>query len=167
MTATALTARRSEEAARRIRAVFSSYRGEQLSLRAAALTYVSIFSLVPLAVVGLVLLKELGQEAFERRMEHLILRLLSPGLAESTLTTLRSILSEASAKVAGTVGFIALVVAAVPLIKMLDTALNEIWNVRENRPWPVRILVWLAALVAIPLLLTTAVSANTALRRFL
>ena len=167
MTATALTARRSEEAARRIRAVFSSYRGEQLSLRAAALTYVSIFSLVPLAVVGLVLLKELGQEAFERRMEHLILRLLSPGLAESTLTTLRSSLSEASAQVAGTVGFIALVVAAVPLIKMLDTALNEIWNVRENRPWPVRILVWLAALVAIPLLLTTAVSANTALRRFL
>ena len=167
MTATALTARRSEEAARRIRAVFSSYRGEQLSLRAAALTYVSIFSLVPLAVVGLVLLKELGQEAFERRMEHLILRLLSPGLAESTLTTLRSILSEASAKVAGTVGFVALVISAVPLIKMLDTALNEIWNVRENRPWPVRILVWLAALVAIPLLLTTAVSANTALRRFL
>ena len=155
------------EPARRIRAVFSGYRGEQLGLRAAALTYISIFSLVPLALVGLVLLRELGEESFERRMEHLVLRLLSPGLAESTLATLRGILTDASARVAGGIGFVVLVVSAIPLIRMLDHALNEIWNVRENRPWAVRILVWLAALVAIPLLLGTAVSANTLLRRFL
>jgi len=167
VTATALTTRRSGEAARRIRAVFSGYRGEQLGLRAAALTYISIFSLVPLAVIGLVLLREIGEEAFERRMEHLVLRLLSPGLAESALTMLRGILTDASAKVAGSVGFVALVFSAVPLIRMLDHALNEVWNVRENRPWPVRVLVWLAAMIAMPLLLATAVSANTALRRFL
>jgi membrane protein len=167
VTAAALTARKSGEGARRIRAVFSGYRGEQLGLRAAALTYISIFSLVPLAVVGLVLLRELTEETFERRMEQLVLRLLSPGLAESTLATLRGILTDASARVAGTVGFAALVVSAVPLIRMLDHALNEVWNVRENRPWPVRVLVWLAALIAIPLLLATVVSANSALRRLL
>src|SRR5262245_16788297 len=120
VTAAALTPRTSGEAARRIRAVFSGYRGENLGLRAAALTYITIFSLVPLAVVGLVLLRALGEEAFERRMEQLVLRLLSPGLAESTLATLRGILTDASVKVAGGVGFIALVVAAVPLIRMLD-----------------------------------------------
>ncbi|HVP59962.1 MAG TPA: YhjD/YihY/BrkB family envelope integrity protein [Myxococcaceae bacterium] len=167
VTAAALTTRGSGEAARRIRAVFSGYRGEQLGLRAAALTYISIFSLVPLAVVGLVLLRQLGEESFERRMEHLVLRLLSPGLAESALATLRGILTDASAKVAGGLGFAALVLAAIPLIRMLDHALNEVWNVRENRPWPVRILVWLAALIAVPLLLGTAISANTLLRRLL
>jgi len=167
VTAAALTTRGSGEAARRIRAVFSGYRGEQLGLRAAALTYISIFSLVPLAVVGLVLLRQLGEESFERRMEHLVLRLLSPGLAESALATLRGILTDASAKVAGGLGFAALVLAAIPLIRMLDHALNEVWNVRENRPWAVRILVWLAALVAVPLLLGTAVSANSLLRRLL
>ena len=165
MTTAALAPRRTAEAARRIRAVFSGYRGEHLGLRAAALTYISTFSLVPLAVVGLVLLRGLGEEAFEQRMEHLVLRLLSPGLAESTLTTLRGILTDASARVAGGVGFVALVIAAVPLIRMLDHALNEVWNVRENRPWAVRILVWLAALVAVPLLLGTAISFNTLLRR--
>jgi membrane protein len=167
VTAAALTTRRSGDAARRIRAVFSGYRGEQLSLRAAALTYVSIFSLVPLAVVGLILLRELGEETFERRMEHLILRLLAPGLAESALATLRGILTDASARVAGGLGFAALVLSAIPLIQMLDHALNEVWNVRENRPWAVRILVWLAALIAVPLLLGTAISANSVLRRFL
>jgi membrane protein len=167
VTTAALAPRRSAEAARRIRAVFSGYRGEYLGLRAAALTYISIFSLVPLAVVGLVLLRELGEESFERRMEQLVLRLLSPGLAESALGTLRGILTDASARVAGGVGFAALVIAAIPLIRMLDAALNEVWSVRENRPWPVRILVWLAALVAIPLLLGTAVSANSLLRRLL
>jgi len=96
-----------------------------------------------------------------------VLRLLSPGLAESTLATLRGILTDASARVAGGVGFIALVIAAVPLIKMFDAALNEVWSVRENRPWAVRVLVWLAALITIPLLLGTAVSANSLLRRFL
>ncbi len=167
VTAAALTTRRSGEAARRIRWVFSGYRGEQLSLRAAALTYVSIFSLVPLAVVGLFLLHQLGEETFERRMEVLVLRLLAPGLAESALATLRGILTDASSKVAGGLGFAALVIAAIPLVRMLDHALNEVWNVRENRPWPVRILVWLAALVAVPLLLGTAVSANSMLRRLL
>ncbi|HET6982500.1 MAG TPA: YihY/virulence factor BrkB family protein, partial [Myxococcaceae bacterium] len=167
MTTAALAPRRSAEAARRIRAVFSGYRGEYLGLRAAALTYVSIFSLVPIVVVGLVLLREIAEESFERRLEHLVLRLLAPGLAESTLATLRGILTDASARVAGGVGFIALVIAAVPLIKMLDAALNEVWNVRENRPYAVRILVWLASLVTIPVLLGTAVSANSLLRRFL
>jgi membrane protein len=165
VTAAALTPRRSAEALRRVRAVFSGYRGENLGLRAAALTYISIFSLVPLAVVGLVLLRELGEEAFERRMEGLVLRFLSPGLAESTLATVRGILTDASAKVAGGLGFIALVIAAVPLIRMLDHALNEVWNVRENRPYAVRVLVWLAALISVPLLLGTAVSANSLLRR--
>jgi len=167
VTTAALAPGRSGEAARRIRAVFSGYRGEHLGLRAAALTYVSIFSLVPMAVVGLVLLRELAEESFERRLEHLILRLLSPGLAESTLATLRGILTDASVRVAGGLGFVALVIAAVPLIKMMDAALNEVWNVQENRPWAVRVLVWLAALVTIPVLLGTAVSANSLLRRFL
>ena len=108
MTTATLAPRRTAEAARRIRAVFSGYRGEHLGLRAAGLTYISIFSLVPLAVVGLVLLRGLGEEAFEQRMEHLVLRLLSPGLAESTLATLRGILTDASARVAGGVGFAAL-----------------------------------------------------------
>jgi membrane protein len=167
VTTAALAPRRSAEAARRIRAVFSGYRGEHLGLRAAALTYVSIFSLVPMAVVGLVLLRQLAEESFERRLEHLVLRLLSPGLAESTLTTIRGILTDASARVAGGVGFVALVIAAIPLIKMFDAALNEVWSVRENRPYAVRVLVWLAALITIPLLLGTAVSANSLLRRFL
>lgn len=167
MTAAALTTRRSGEAARRIRAVFSGYRGEHLGLRAAALTYISIFSVVPLVVVGLVLLRNFGEESFERRMEQLVLRILSPGLAESTLATLRGILTEASARVAGSVGFAALVLSGIPLIRNLDASLNEVWNVRENRPWPVRVLVWLAAMIAVPLLLATAVSANSALRRML
>jgi membrane protein len=151
----------------RIRAVFSGYRGENLGLRAAALTYISIFSLIPVAVLGLVLLRAVGEEAFERRMEQLVLRLLAPGLAESALFTLRGILNDASARVAGWVGFVALVASAIPLIRLLDASLNEVWNVRENRPWPVRFLVWLAALFAVPLLIGTAVSASSALRRLL
>ena len=167
MTTAALTARRSGEAARRIRAVFSGYRGEQLGLRAAALTYISIFSVVPLAVLGLLTLRAMGEESFELRLEHLVLRLLSPGVAESTLATLRSILTEASARLAGSVGVATLVISAVPLIRNLDASLNEVWNVRENRPWPIRILVWLAAVIAVPLLLGAALSANSLLQRLL
>jgi len=165
--AVALTPRKSGEAARRIRAVFSGYRGEHLGLRASALTYISIFSLVPMAVVGLVLLRAVGEEAFERRMEQLLLRLLSPGLAESTLATLHGILNDASARVAGSVGFLALVASAIPLVRTLDHSLNEVWNVRENRSWPVRFFVWLAALFAVPLLLGTVLSASSLLRRLL
>jgi membrane protein len=158
---------RSGNAVRRIQAVFSGYRGESVSVRAAALTYVSIFSLVPLAVVALVLLKSFREEIFQRRVESFVLRLLSPGAAVDTLNLLEGILSEASTRVAGSVGFLTLLVSSVPLVTNLDSSLNAVWNVRENRPWPIRVLVWLAVILAGPLVLGITLSATSVLRHLM
>jgi membrane protein len=151
----------------RFRAVFQGYRGVQITVRAAALTYISIFSLIPLAGVALVLLRVFGEEAFEMRVERFMLRLLSPGVAEDTMTMLRGILNQASAKVAGLLGFATLFVSAVPLVQNLDGSLNQVWNVKENRPYPIRVLVWLAAIIAVPLVLGVTLSATSLLHRVL
>ena len=151
----------------RAHAVFMGYRGVQITVRAAALTYISIFSLVPLAVVALVLLRAFGEEAFELRVERFVLRLLSPGVAEDTMAMLRGILNQASAKVAGLLGFATLIISAVPLVQNLDGSLNQVWNVKENRPYPIRVLVWLAAIIAAPLVLGVTLSATSLLHRLL
>jgi membrane protein len=158
---------RSGKPVRRIQAVFAGYRGESVTLRAAALTYVSIFSLVPLAVVALVLLRTFREEIFQTRVERFVLRLLSPGAAADTLKMIHGILSEASTRVAGSVGFLSLLISSVPLVTNLDSSLNAVWNVRENRPWPIRILVWLAVILAGPLVLGITLSATSVLRHLM
>lgn len=167
MTTAALTSPGSSAAVARVRAVFHGYRGVQISVRAAALTYISIFSLVPLAVVALVLLRVFGEGAFEMRVERFVLRLLSPGVAEDTMAMLRGILNQASAKVAGVLGFATLFVSAVPLVQNLDGSLNQVWNVKENRTYPIRVLVWLAAIIAGPLVLGVTLSTTSVLHRLL
>jgi membrane protein len=157
----------SGNAVSRIQAVFAGYRGESVTVRAAALTYVSIFSLVPLAVVALVLLRTFREEIFQTRVERFVLRLLSPGAAADTLTMIHGIVSEASTRVAGSVGFLSLLVSSVPLVTNLDSSLNAVWNVRENRPWPIRILVWLAVILAGPLVLGVTLSATSVLRHLM
>src|SRR5687768_8784600 len=66
------------------RAVSRDFQGENISLRAAALTYISVFSLVPLLTVGLVLLRALHQEGFQRRMRSAIQLALAPGIREES-----------------------------------------------------------------------------------
>jgi membrane protein len=163
----AITPTESSAAVARARAVFQGYRGVQITVRAAALTYISIFSLVPLAVVALVLLRAFGEEAFELRVERFVLRLVSPGVAEDTMAMLRGILNQASAKVAGLLGFATLIISAVPLVQNLDGSLNQVWNVKENRPYPIRVLVWLAAIIAGPVVLGVTLSATSLLHRLL
>jgi YihY family inner membrane protein len=89
-----------------------------------------------------------------------------PGVAEDD-AMLRGILTQASAKVAGLLGFATLIVSAVPLVQNLDGSLNQVWNVKENRPYPIRILVWLAAIIAAPLVLGVTLSATSLLHRLL
>ncbi len=94
------------------RAVVRDFQGENISLRAAALTYISVFSLVPLVTVGLVLLKTLHQEEFQRRMRTAIQVALAPGIQDESSAFLERFLSPANSIAIGSVGFLALLFSA-------------------------------------------------------
>ena len=145
-------------------AVLRGFRGEQLGSRAAALTYISIFSLVPLLTVALALLRVLHQDGFQRRLRGLIFELLAPGVREESAAFLERFLSFGSTTAVSSVGFLALLVSAGSLLRHVDGALNELWGVRHKRPFALRLVVYALLLLFGPLLAALSLSGTGALR---
>lgn len=145
-------------------AVARGFRGEKISLRASALTYISIFALAPLLTVALALVELFGQNDLHAQVRAFLLDLLAPGIAEESAAMLDQFLSTASTTAAGSVGFAVLIVSAGTLLKNLDTSLHEIWNVRRRRPPHVRLAIYAAVLVLGPTLLALSLAGMGVLR---
>lgn len=146
------------------RALVRDFMGEDISLRAAALTYISVFSLVPLMTVGLALLRTLHQEGFERRMRSAIYMALAPGLQDASTEFLDRFLTPANSIAIGSVGFAALLFSASSLLRNIDGAVNEVWGIRRQRPIYIRALIYLGLLLLGPLFLAASFSGTGAVR---
>ncbi len=139
-----------------LRAVILGFRGEKISLRAAALTYVSIFSLVPIITVGLGLLQRIRYVPLQATLRNFIHEMLAPGIQEQSSQLLDKFIKTTSSATASTIGIVVLLFSAGSLLRNLDSSLNEIFNVRKTRPFHIRVLIYVGVLVVGPVL--TAVS---------
>jgi membrane protein len=146
------------------RAVVRDFQGENISLRAAALTYISVFSLVPLVTVGLVLLKTLHYEEFQRRMRTAIQVALAPGIQEESSAFIERFLSPANSMAVGSVGFVALLFSAGSLLHHIDGSVNEVWGIRRQRPFLVRVFIYLGLLILGPVFLAATFAGSGAVR---
>ena len=114
--------------------VVLSYRGEALALRAGNLTFITITSLVPMVAVIFSLLHAFNA----KRIDPLVLRffedILSPGGRAQSEQTIRTFLSAANSRAAGSLSFVVVMVSAGLMLRHLDASLNDIWQVRRKRP---------------------------------
>jgi membrane protein len=149
------------------RAVVRDFQGENISLRAAALTYISVFSLVPLVTVGLVLLKTLHQDEFQRRMRTAIHVALAPGIREESSDFLERFLSPANSIAIGSIGFLALLFSAGSLLRHIEGSVNEVWGIRRQRPIMVRVAIYLGLLLLGPVFLAATFAGSGAVRAFI
>ena len=147
-----------------MRALAHGLRGENISLRASALTYVSIFSLVPLLTVALAILQSLHQEEFQTRLRGFVQEILAPGIREETAALLERFIGRATGVAAGWIGFTVLAITAGALLRNLDASLNEIWNVRRDRPLWRRILIYVLILLLGPLMVAASLAGSSELR---
>ena len=81
------------------------------------------------------------------------------GIAKPVLAALTQFAAKASQ--VGSVGLVALLVAALALVFTIDRTLNAIWRVRKPRPLAQRVLVYWAALTLGPLLLGVSLSVTS------
>jgi membrane protein len=149
------------------RAVIAGFRGEKISLRAAALTYISVFAMVPLFTVALALVEALRQAELRDALEGFIRQVLAPGIREKSSAYLNRLLNAASARTAGGVSFVLLMISAGTLLRNLDSSLNEIWNVRKKRRWPVRIIMYILVLLLGPPFVAVSLTGTAVLSRLL
>jgi len=143
-------------------------RGHRLDVRAMALTYMSLFAVVPALVVVFSIVHAFnGMDALWKGVHDFLLANLAVGARASIEPYLDRFVRNAHATGAGVVGGALLVYSAVSLFGHVERAVNDIWSVRRPRPLRQRALTYWAGLTLGPLLLAGSVALGHAVGTFL
>jgi membrane protein len=143
-------------------------RGESLRLRAMALTYISLFALVPAIVVAFSVVEAFtGMDKMWRAVHDYLLANLAVGARTSIEPYLDRFVRNAHATSAGLVGGAFLVYSAVSLFGHVERAINDIWKVRRARPLAQRALIYWAGLTLSPFLLAGSLTLAHAVETWL
>lgn len=132
----------------------------QTMLRASALTYFTMLSLIPLLALAIGLVEVFGAGDTLVRVVAQQIGAVSPEAGDRILEMVRRV----DFRSLGAVGAATLFVTTVLALSNVEKALNFIWGVERQRPLVRRFPDYLAVLVVAPLLLTVALSLATSLR---
>ncbi len=142
--------------------------GENVRLRAMALTYISLFALVPALVVAFSVVQAFtGMERISARVNEFLFENLAVGARATIEPYLARFVQNAHLTSAGLVGAALLVWSAVTLFTNVDGAVNQIWAIRRRRSLKEQAVIYWVGLTLGPLLLAASVMAGHAARDFL
>jgi membrane protein len=128
-------------------------------LRASALTFTTLLSLVPLLALTFSVLKGLG---VQRRLEPLILERLAAGNQEIVTQALGYVDRTRVASL-GVVGLAGLIFTSISVLGNIELSFNDIWQIRQGRTLLRKITDYVALLVVAPVLLFASLSLTTTL----
>ncbi len=150
------------------RIAYSTIRGfsaTRLTVRAAALTYYSVLSIVPFLAFAFAVLKGFGVYAsFIAGSVHPYLRDTfgaNPALLGS-LERILQFVDHTDVSTLGVLGLFVLVYTSVSLISSVEDALNEIWGALTKRSFLRQVTDYVTLLVTTPLLVVASATALTA-----
>ncbi len=130
----------------------ASFRANQGTLNAAALTYTTLFAVVPLMTVTYAMLASIPSfQGVSVQLENLIFNHFVPSSGVAVRDYLSQFASQARTLTAVGVGF--LVVTAFLMLRSIEAAFNRIWRVRKPRKGMASFLLYWAVLSLGPLLL--------------
>ena len=125
---------------------------KKLTQVASSLTFTTVLSLVPLLAIVLALFTAFPLFSdFRLALEDFLTASLLPGaVSQTVMQYLNQFAAQASRLTA--VGSLFLIVTSIMLIMTVDEALNDIWQVKRQRPFRSRILVYWAIISMGPIL---------------
>jgi membrane protein len=142
--------------------------GEVVQLRAMALTYISLFALVPGLVVAFSVVQAFtGMKRISDRLHEFLFENLAVGARATIEPYLDRFVQNAHLTSAGLVGGALLVWSSVSLFRNVDSALNEIWGVRRRRSLAQQATIYWVGMTLGPLLLASSVMLGHSTRAFL
>jgi membrane protein len=135
---------------------FSAHKGP---LRAAALTYTTVLSLVPFLAIAFSVLKGFGaQNALEPILQRLA------GDSQETISRIIAYVNNTNMKSVGAIGLVMLVLTVISLMGSIEEAFNAVWGVRETRTVQRRFSDYLSVVIVGPILLIAATSMTSSLQ---
>jgi membrane protein len=126
---------------------------------AAALTYTSLLSLVPLLALMFAVLKGLGAQ---HRLEPLLLSKLS--LDPEVTARLLEWIDHTNVGTIGALGAVFLIFTVISVLGSIESIFNLVWRVRTGRAWWRKVTDYVSVVLLIPFLLLFAVGLTSALR---
>ncbi len=143
-------------------------RAERVQLRAMALTFISLFALVPALVVAFSVIQGFtGMERIGVLVHDYLLENLAVGARASIEPYLDRFVHNAHVARAGLVGAALLLWSAYSLLENAEAAVNDLWEVRVRRTLRVRALVYWMTITLGPLLLAASAAARERARSYL
>jgi membrane protein len=135
-----------------------AFGGEKVRLRAMALTFLSIFALVPALVVAFSVVQAFtGTERIAKQVNEFLLDNLAVGARASLEPYLDRFVGNAHAASTGLVGGALLAYSMVSLFANVDEAINDLWGVRRRRRLRDQIATYWVGLTVGPILLAGSV----------
>ncbi len=132
---------------------------EKITLRAAALTYHTMLSIVPLLAVAFALFKAFGGlRRLEAPLKRTIVENLAVGRADEVMSMLEKYVDNINAGAIAGVGVLILFYSAVGLLTNMEKSLNEIWATRRKRTFFVRFAIFWCLITLTPLLVGYSIS---------
>jgi membrane protein len=141
----------------------SEFLKDDCALRASALTFYTLLSVVPVIGVAFGLAKGFG---LEKVLEQQLLEQMAgqEQALERILGFVRNLLETARGGLIAGVGVVLMIWAAVKILGQIEAALNAMWDIRNLRSWRRRFSDYLAVLLVAPILMLTASSVNVFIR---
>ncbi len=141
-------------------AVVEGVRADNLPLRASALTYYTMLSIVPLLAFVIAITEALGinQNVVTPALDYLT------QVAPQIKTWIETTLSGINFGSMGTIGAVTLFATTLLGISSIERTLNGIWGVTRQRPWDRRIPDYLAVLVVAPVFIGFALALGATLQ---
>ena len=127
----------------------------QCTLKASALTFYTLFSIVPILALIFGIAKGFG---LEKMLEQKIQSFASdyPAMAEKIINFADTMLRNARGGVVAGIGVLLLIWSAIKLMGSIEANLNEIWGVKQGRTLIRKVTDYAAILIICPILLLTA-----------
>ena len=149
----------------RIRYLISRFGTDHCSETAAALTYMSLFALVPLLTVLYTMASAIPAfQGMEENIQDLLFEHLMPETSSDIETYLSDFSQQAKNLTGVGIGF--LVATAVLMLRNIEKAFNKIWRTRENRGAVSSFLLYWAVLSLAPLTIGLALAISTYLASY-
>jgi membrane protein len=147
----------------RVQRVFSAavaeFLGDQCLLRASALTFYTLLSVVPVLAVIFGIAKGFG---LEKLLEKELMEQMAgqQETVERILTFARNMLENTRGGLIAGVGVVVMFWSAFKVLGQIESALNAMWEVRRSRTWIRRFSDYLTVMLVAPILLLVAGSAS-------